>query len=74
MFINDFNALTGIKRISRAEIARRLGETPANLGQKVNRDYLADSTMKDICEVMNIKISVTYTDADTGEVVLKSDL
>lgn len=74
MFINDFNALTGIKRISRAEIARRLGETPANLGQKVNRDYLADSTMKDICEVMGIKVSVTYTDAETGEVVLKSDL
>lgn len=73
MFINDVNAITGIKRLSRAELSRRLGETSANLGQKLNRDYLADTTMKDICDVMNVKIAVTYTDADTGEVIYKSE-
>lgn len=74
MFINDINALAGMKRISRAEIARRLGYSPANLGQKLNREYILDSTLKDICDVMNVNVTVTYTDADTGEELYKSSL
>ena len=74
MFVNDINAITGIKRISRAEISRRLGESPANLGQKLNRDYLSDSMMKDICEVMNVKVSLVYTDMETGQTILNSEL
>lgn len=74
MFINDINAITGIKRISRAEIARRLETTPQNFGQKLNRDNIKDIEAKQILNALEVNASITYTDANTGNVIYKSEL
>lgn len=74
MFINDINAITGLKRISRSEIARRLDTTPQNLVQKLNRESIKDNEAREIFKAINVNVSITYTDTTTGNVIYKSEL
>ena len=74
MFINDINAITGLKRVSRAEIARKMDATPQNLSRSLNREYIKDIEAREIFKALNINASITYTDASTGNVIYKSEL
>ena len=40
------------KGISQAELARRIGTTPSNLNQKVNRNTLTKEELEQIAEVL----------------------
>lgn len=74
MFIDDINAITGIKQINRSEIARRLNCTPQNVIQKLKRDGIKDIDAREIFKALNINASITYTDANTGNIIYKSEL
>ena len=74
MFINDINAITGLKRVSRAEIARKIDATPQNLSRSLNREYIKDIEAREIFKAINVNVSITYTDANTGNVLYKSEL
>lgn len=74
MFIDDINAITGIKRITRAEIARKTDATPQNLSRVLNREYIKDIDAREIFKALNINASITYTDASTGNIIYKSEL
>lgn len=74
MFIDDINAITGIKQINRSEIARRLNCTPQNVIQKLKRDGIKDIDAREIFKALNINASITYTDTNTGNIIYKSEL
>ena len=60
-----------IKRgnISEAELARRLGISPQNLNNKMQRDNFTEKDLKKIAEVINSKYKSSFILEDTGEVV-----
>lgn len=60
-----------IKRgnISEAELARRLGISPQNLNNKMQRDNFTEKDLKKIAEVLNCKYKSSFILEDTGEVV-----
>ena len=60
-----------IKRgnISEAELARRLGISPQNLNNKMQRDNFTEKDLKKIAEALNCKYKSSFILEDPGEVV-----
>ena len=74
MFINDINAIMGMLRAPRAEVARRLNIPAPNFTRTLNREYIKDSETKEILNALNIEVELTYKDKKTGETIYKSTL
>jgi transcriptional regulator len=53
--------------ISEAELARRLGYTPANLNQKMKRDNFAEKELRRIAELMDCDLKLYFVRRKTGE-------
>ena len=60
-----------IKRgnISEAELARKLGESPQNLNNKMRRDNFSEKDLQRIADVLDCTLSITFTLNDTKEVL-----
>jgi len=50
-----------------AELARRLGTTPANLYQKMKRDNFSEKELREIGDVLGCDVKITFVDRETGE-------
>lgn len=74
MFINDINAIMGLLRISRAEVARRLNIPAPNFSRTLNRDYIKDTEAKEVLTALGIEATILYKDVKTGETIYKSTL
>ena len=53
--------------MTEAELARKLGNTPANLYQKMKRDNFAEEDLREIAEVLNCDVKISFVDRQTGE-------
>jgi transcriptional regulator with XRE-family HTH domain len=53
--------------ISEAELARRMGTSPANLHQKMKRDNLTENELRKIAAVMGCSVEINFLDNETGE-------
>jgi hypothetical protein len=53
--------------ISEAELARRLGTTPANLHNKMKRDNFSEKELREIAEVMDCGLKIDFVMNKTGE-------
>jgi transcriptional regulator with XRE-family HTH domain len=53
--------------ISEAELARRLGYTPANLNQKMKRDNFTEKELRRIAEIMDCDLKLHFVRRKTGE-------
>ena len=74
MFINDINAIMGMLRTPRAEVARRLNIPAPNFTRTLNREYVKDTEAKEILSALDIEASIVYKDKKTGETIYKSTL
>jgi IS30 family transposase len=53
--------------ISEAELARRLGQTPANLHHKMKRDNFSEKELREIADVLDCGLKITLVMNTTGE-------
>jgi transcriptional regulator len=53
--------------ITEAELARMLGNTPANLYQKMKRDNFSEQDLRDIGNVLGCDVKIRFVDRQTGE-------
>ena len=74
VFIEDIKVLIAKRGINMSEVARRLGDSPQNLSQKIKRNAIKDIDLEQICKTMNCSVEVVYKDKDTGEVIYSSKL
>lgn len=74
MFVEDIKVLIAKRGINTSEVARRLGDSPQNLSQKMKRNAIKDVDLKEIAKSMNCEVEVVYRDKTTGEEVYKSKL
>jgi transcriptional regulator len=50
-----------------AELARRLGTTPANLYQKMKRDNFSEEDLREIGDILGCDVKINFVDRQTGE-------
>ncbi|GHV13910.1 hypothetical protein FACS189491_09520 [Spirochaetia bacterium] len=55
------------QNIAEAELARRLGELPQNLHQKMKRDNFPEKELQRIAAALNCTLKITLVMNDTGE-------
>jgi IS30 family transposase len=53
--------------ISEAELARRLGQTPANLHHKMKRDNFSEKELREIADVLDCGLKINLVMNTTGE-------
>ena len=74
MFVEDIKVLIAKRGLNVSEIARRLGDSPQNLNQKLKRNAIKDVDLEQICKTMNCTVEIIYRDKETGEEVYTSKL
>ncbi|MSA03613.1 helix-turn-helix domain-containing protein [Lactonifactor sp. BIOML-A3] len=52
------------RNISVSELARRIGQTPQNLGKKLKRDTVSLEELKQIADVMGVTFEQSFTFPD----------
>lgn len=57
------------RKMSAADLAIALGQTPANISKKLKRDNFTENDLHEIAEVLNCDLDVSFTLRDTGEKV-----
>jgi hypothetical protein len=50
-----------------AELARKLGTTPANFYQKMKRDNFSERELREIGDVLGCDVKIVFVDRQTGE-------
>ena len=55
--------------ISEAEFARKLGMSPQNLYSKMKRDNFSEKEMRQMADVLDCSLNITFTLNDTKEVL-----
>jgi hypothetical protein len=53
--------------IAEAELARRLGQSPANFNGKMKRDNFSERDLREIAEAMGCGLEINFIDKETGE-------
>jgi len=53
--------------ISEAELARRLKTSSSNLNQKMKRDNFSEKELREIAEVLDCDVTISFVDRQTGE-------
>lgn len=72
-FLEDIKVLLVKKKISQSELARRLNDSPQNLGIKFRRNTIKDKDLAEICDVLGVKAEIIYRDKENGEIIYKSE-
>jgi len=54
--------------ITEAELARKLGTSPANFYQKMKRDNFTEKELGKIADVLGCDVKTVFVDRQTGEV------
>ena len=53
--------------ITEAELARRLGQTPQNIYNKMKRDNFAEKELREIAEALDCTLKISLVRNKTGE-------
>ena len=59
-------ALVKRGNLSESELARRMGISPQNLHNKMNRDNFTDSDLRQIAEALGLQLEISFIDPATG--------
>ena len=62
-------ALVKRGNISESELARRIGISPQNLHNKMKRDNFTETDLREIAEVLGLRLEISFIDPETGEKV-----
>ena len=55
------------RRMTMSELADKMGTTPQNLSNKLNRDNFTEKEMKTMSAALGCKLDITFTIDETGE-------
>ena len=53
--------------ISESELARRVGVSPQNFHNKMKRDNLTETDLREIAEALGARLDIACLDKETGE-------
>ena len=68
MNVREYIQLCCVKRkISVAELARKIGQTPQNLNHKMQRNSFQSSELEKIAEALDCDLSIQFLDKETKE-------
>jgi DNA-binding Xre family transcriptional regulator len=73
-FIEGVEILLLKRKTNKSELARRLGDSPQNLGKKFKRGTLKDDDLKQIAAALGCDFYYTFIDRETGEEVHRGKL
>lgn len=59
-------ALVKRGNLSESELARRMGISPQNLHNKMNRDNFTESDLRQIAEALGLQLEISFIDPATG--------
>ena len=59
-------ALVKRGNLSESELARRMGISPQNLHNKMNRDNFTESDLRQIAEALELQLEISFIDPATG--------
>ena len=59
-------ALVKRGNLSESELARRMGISPQNLHNKMNRDNFTESDLWQIAEALGLQLEISFIDPATG--------
>lgn len=74
MLVDDIAMILANKKCSKSELARRIGDSPQNLGLKFKRDTFKSDDLQKIFEALEVDAEITYTDKKTGKEIFKSKI
>ena len=74
MLVDDIIMILANKKCSKSELARRIGDSPQNLGLKFKRDTFKSDDLQKIFEALEVDAEITYTDKKTGKEIFKSKI
>ena len=60
------SALVKRGNLSESELARRMGISPQNLHNKMNRDNFTESDLRQIAEALGLQLEISFIDPATG--------
>ena len=68
MNIREYIVMCCVKReISKAELARKIDNSPQNFGHKMKRNTFQVSDLEKIAEALNCDLSIQFLDKETKE-------
>jgi DNA-binding Xre family transcriptional regulator len=73
-FIEGVEILLLKRKTNKSELARRLGDSPQNLGKKFKRGTLKDDDLKQIAAALGCDFYFCFVDKETGEEVHREKL
>lgn len=73
-FIEGIEILLLKRKSNKSDLARRLGDSPQNLGKKFKRGTLKDEDIKQIAAAMGCEFTYIFTDKRTGEEIHRETL
>lgn len=59
-------ALVKRGNLSESELARRMGISPQNLHNKMNRDNFTEADLRQIAEALGLQLEISFIDPATG--------
>lgn len=74
MLVDDIVMLLANRKCSKSELARRVGDSPQNLGLKLKRDTLKNEDLQKIFDALEVNAEITYSDKKTGKEIFKSKI
>jgi transcriptional regulator with XRE-family HTH domain len=66
-FGEKIKVIMGRRGISITELAKRTGQSPQNMSNKMNRDNFSEKELKEIAVVLDCTFEATFKMNDTGE-------
>lgn len=73
-FIEGVEILLLKRKSNKSDLARRLGDSPQNLGKKFKRETLKDEDLKQIAAALGCEFTYIFTDKQTGEEIYRETL
>lgn len=73
-FVEGVEILLLKRKSNKSDLARRLGDSPQNLGKKFQRGTFKDEDLKQIAAAMGCEFTYIFTDKETGEEVHRETL
>lgn len=72
--VQDIEILMLKRGSNKSDLARRLGDSPQNVGQKFKRNTIKDEDVKQIAAALGCDFYYTFIDRETGEEVHRGKL
>jgi transcriptional regulator with XRE-family HTH domain len=70
--VAEYIRLCRVKRgnMTEAELARRMGQTPANVNNKYKRNTFKVSELEKIADALDAELEIKFIDRETGEPII----